>query len=358
MFLDSGRRSRDNLIPAGALRCRTGNLEIVELETRTPSVPNPKIIVLGSVNTDLVVSSPRLPAAGETVMGGNFYKSGGGKGANQAVAAARTSGLPVGFIAAVGNDDFGRHAIRQFRSENMLTQHIRMVDDYATGVALIMVDEYGENQISVASGANAALSPDDVAAIDDAFFSEASVFVACLESPIETVIAGLKRAKEAGLKTILNPAPASEEACDRELLQLVDVLTPNESEATFLSGWDEMKDLEDACIWCEQLQQRGSRRIIITRGDRGCILKEESSDVCLTPAFVVEAVDATAAGDCFNGALATGLAEGRTLLEAARFAMAAAAISVTRRGAIPSLPTREEVLQFLASDPQRSEIRL
>ena len=119
-----------------------------------------------------------------------------------------------------------------------------------------------------------------------------------------------------------------------------------------------MKDLEDACIWCEQLQQRGSRRIIITRGDRGCILKEESSDVCLTPAFVVEAVDATAAGDCFNGALATGLAEGRTLLEAARFAMAAAAISVTRRGAIPSLPTREEVHQFLASDPQRSEIRL
>lgn len=317
---------------------------------------NPKIIVLGSVNTDLVVNSPRLPTAGETVMGGSFYKAGGGKGANQAVAAARTSGLPVGFIAAVGNDDFGRNVIRQLRSENMITRHVRMVDDYATGVALIMVDDRGENQISVASGANATLSPDDVAAIDDEFFSEASVFVASLESPIETVVAGLRRAKEAGLTTILNPAPAIAEVRDRELLELVDVLTPNESEATFLSGWDEMKDLEDACIWCEQLQQKGSRRVIITRGELGCIMKDESSDVCLTAAYTVAAVDATAAGDCFNGALAAGLAEKRTLLEATRFAMAAAAISVTRRGAIPSIPTRDEVEQFLASDPERSGI--
>ena len=321
-------------------------------------MPHPKIIVLGSVNTDLVVNSPQLPTAGETVIGGSFYKASGGKGANQAVAAARTSGLPIGFIAAVGNDDFGKGAIRQLRGENIFTQHIRMIDDQATGVALIMVDERGENQISVASGANAALSPEDVARIDDEFFSEASVFVACLESPIETVVAGLKRAKAAGLTTILNPAPAHEDACDREILQLVDVLTPNESEATFLSGWDEMKDLEDACIWCEQLQQRGSDRIIITRGGKGCILKDDSSDVCLTPAFVVDAVDATGAGDCFNGALAAGLAEGKTLLEAARFAMAAAALSVTRRGAIPSLPTRQEVEEFLANDPERAQLAL
>ena len=321
-------------------------------------MPHPKIIVLGSVNTDLVISSTQLPGIGETVIGGSFYKASGGKGANQAVAAARTSGLPVGFIAAVGNDDFGKEAIRELRKENIATQHIRMADDHATGVALIMVDERGENQISVASGANAALSPDDVARIDDEFFSEASIFVACLESPIETVVAGLKRAKAAGLTTILNPAPAREEACDREILQLVDVLTPNESEATFLSGWDEMKDLEDACIWCEQLQQRGSGRIIITRGDKGCILKDDSSDVCLTPAFVVDAVDATGAGDCFNGALAAGLAEGKTLLEATRFAMAAAALSVTQRGAIPSLPTRSEVEEFMASDTVRYQLVL
>ena len=321
-------------------------------------MPHPKIIVLGSINADLVVSSAQLPTAGETVIGGSFYKANGGKGANQAVAAARTSGQPVGFIAAVGNDDFGKGAIRQLRSENIATQHIRMVDDQATGVALIMVDERGENQISVASGANAALSPEDVARLDDDFFSAASVFVACLESPLDAVVAGLKRAKAAGLTTILNPAPAQEAACDRDVLQLVDVLTPNESEATFLSGWDEMNDLEDACIWCEQLQQRGSDRIIITRGDKGCILKDDSSDVCLSPAFIVDAVDATGAGDCFNGALAAGLAEGQTLLEATRFAMAAAALSVSRRGAIPSLPTREEVEQFLASDPERSELAL
>ncbi len=321
-------------------------------------MPNPKIIVLGSVNTDLVVSSDRLPGAGETIIGGSFYKASGGKGANQAVAAARTSGLPVGFIAAVGNDDFGKGAIRQLRSENISTQHIRMVDGQATGVALIMVDERGENQISVASGANAALSPEDVDRIADDFFSEASVFVTNLESPIETVVAGLKRARASGLTTILNPAPALEDACDREVLQLVDVLTPNESEATFLSGWDEMKDLEDACIWCEQLQQRGSDRIIITRGDKGCILKDDSSDVCLTPAFVVNTVDATGAGDCFNGALAAGLAEGKTFLESTRFAMAAAALSVTRRGAIPSLPTRQEVEEFLANDPERAQLAL
>lgn len=321
-------------------------------------VPHPRIIVLGSVNADLVVSSPRLPSAGETVIGGSFYHSGGGKGANQAVAAARTSELPVGFIAAVGNDGFGRESIRQLRRENIQTQHVRMVDGCATGVALIMVDERGENQISVASGANVELSPEDVERIDDEFFSEASVFVACLESPLETVIAGLKRARSAGLTTILNPAPAIESARCREVLELADVLTPNESEATLLSGWDEMQDLEDACIWCEQLQQQGSRRIVITRGERGCILKDDSSDACLAPTFVVEAVDATAAGDCFNGALAAGLAEGQALLEAARFAMAAAALSVTRRGAIPSLPTRKEVEAFLASDPERSRLML
>ena len=314
----------------------------------------PKIIVLGSVNADLVVRSSKLPAAGETVTGGDFYQAGGGKGANQAVAAARTSGDRVGFIAAVGNDPFGREALKQFRSENIDTSQIRMRDGEPTGVALIMVDQAGENQISVASGANATLTPADVEEIDDSFFTEASVFVACLESPLETVIAGLKRAKAARLTTILNPAPAHEDVRNREVLELVDILTPNESEAAAISGWDVVEDLADVCIWCEQLQQKGGRQVIITRGSLGCMVKDETGDPCLSTAYQVEAVDSTAAGDCFNGALATGIAESRSLLQATQFAMAAAALSVTRRGAIPSLPTREEVEAFLASDPDRS----
>lgn len=316
-------------------------------------MPSPRIIVLGSVNADLVVRSPKLPAAGETVLGGEFYQAGGGKGANQAVAAARLSPDPVGFIAAVGNDAFGREAIKSFRRENLVTSQIRMLDDQPTGVALIMVDESGENQISVASGANALLTPEHVDAIEESFFSEASVFVACLESPLETVLAGLRRAKAAGLTTVLNPAPANAEIADRVVLELVDVLTPNESEARLISGWDAMDDLEDVCIWCEQLEQRGSRRLIITRGDRGCILKDEAADPCLCAAYQV---DATAAGDCFNGALAVALARQQPLLEAARFAQASAALSVTKRGAIPSLPTRDEVETFLASDPKRGSL--
>jgi len=318
----------------------------------------PQIIVLGSVNTDLVVRSPRLPVAGETVPGGEFYQAGGGKGANQAVAAARLSHAPVGFIAAVGQDAFGREAMKSFRRENLITSQIRMIDEQPTGVALIMVDETGQNQISVAAGANACLTPDAVAAVDDSFFQEASVFVTSLESPFESVLTGLRRAKSAGLTTVLNPAPACAAVSDPDVLQLVDILTPNESEATLISGWDVMDDLEDVCIWCEQLEQRGSRRLVITRGERGCVLKEESSELSLSAAFQVDAVDATAAGDCFNGALAVMLAEGATLSAATRFAQAAAALSVTKRGAMPSLPTRSEVDRFLADAPDRNSIFL
>lgn len=317
---------------------------------------SPKIIVLGSVNADLVVRSPKLPCAGETVLGGEFYQAGGGKGANQAVAAARLASSPVGFIAAVGDDAFGRELIKTFRRENLVTSQVRMLDDQPTGVALIMVDAEGQNQISVASGANSLLTPGMIEAIDAEFFADASVFVACLETPLKTVLAGLRRAKAAGLTTILNPAPACQGVASREVLELVDVLTPNETEAILISGWDVMDDLEDICIWCEQLEQRGSRRLIITRGERGCVLKDGPADPCLSAAYLVEAVDATAAGDCFNGALAVALAEEKPLLEATRFAQAAAALSVTKRGAIPSLPTRAEVDQFLASDPDRGSL--
>ena len=313
----------------------------------------PEIIVLGSVNVDLVIRSPQLPRAGETVLGGAFYEAAGGKGANQAVAAARASANPIGFIAAVGSDDFGRRSIKQLRGENILTQHVRMVDGAATGVALIMVDERGENQISVASGANSLLTPEDVAAVSAEWFAAAKVFVAGLESPIETVVAGLRRAKEHGLTTVLNPAPACEDIRDPEILRLVDILTPNETEATFLSGWDVLEDLEDVCIWCEQLQQKGSRSVVITRGERGCIVRDSVGDPSLIAPYAVNAVDATAAGDCFNGTLAVALSEGRTLLEAVRFANTAAALSVQQAGAVPSLPTRSAIDDLAAADAPR-----
>ncbi|MHC4878131.1 MAG: ribokinase [Planctomycetota bacterium] len=316
----------------------------------------PEIIVLGSVNVDLVIRSARLPRAGETVLGGTFYEAAGGKGANQAVAAARASSGTVGFVAAVGSDDFGRRSIKQLRSEGILTQHVRMIDGEATGVALIMVDEHGENQISVASGANAQFTPDDVAAVSEDWFETAKVFVACLESPIETVVAGLQRAKHHGLTTVLNPAPACEDVRDPEILKLVDVLTPNETEATFLSGWDVLEDLEDVCIWCEQLQQKGSRAVVITRSERGCVVRDSVGDPSLIAPYVVDAVDATAAGDCFNGTLAVALAEGQSLIEAARFANAAAALSVQQQGAVPSLPGRNSIDAFAASDQQRGSV--
>jgi ribokinase len=316
----------------------------------------PKIIVLGSVNVDLVIRSARLPVAGETVTGGEFYRAGGGKGANQAVAASRMSDSPVAFIAAVGNDPFGRDAIKSFRKENIATPQIHMLDDQATGVALIMVDESGQNQISVSSGANAMLTPEIVDNIDEELFQNAKVFLANLESPIETVVAGLRRAKQAGLTTILNPAPACESIRDPEILSLVDILTPNESEATFLSGWDELDDLEDLCILVEQLQQKGAKTVVVTRGEQGCFLKDGARDPNLVSAYVVDAIDATAAGDCFNGTLAAKVAQGDSILDAARFSMAAAALSVTKLGAVPSLPTRKEVDSFLAASPDRSSM--
>jgi len=308
-----------------------------------------RIIVLGSLNTDLVIRSSRLPGPGETVAGGEFFQASGGKGANQAVAAARLAAEPVSLLAAAGNDELGRAAIKQLRCDGIDTRHVRMIDGQPTGVALILVDGAGQNLISVASGANSLLTPQDIETIDQSLFDSARVFVASLESPLETVIAGLRRAKSAGLRTILNPAPAMEAAADPELLRHVDVLTPNESEATQLSGWDVCEDLEDVCIWCEQLQQRGPGQVVITRGARGCVVKDQVGDVCLVAAHSVDAVDATAAGDCFTGALAVALAEGRPLLEAVRFASAAAAVSVTRLGAQPSLPTRAEVEAFLAT---------
>lgn len=304
------------------------------------SARDASVIVLGSVNTDLVIRGPRLPWPGETVLGGVFYQAAGGKGANQALAAARAGRSPVTFIAAIGDDPLGKAALQGFQGENLDTKHIRVVPGASSGVALILVDERGENCISVASGANALLRPEDVNALPDGCWPAGGVFLAVLESPLETVVQGLNRAKRAGLTTILNPAPADTEISRSEILQQVDILTPNEGEAALLTGMP-VGDEASAVAAAKTLRQLGCGAVIVTRGAAGCVIVADT--MTSLPAHAVQAIDTTAAGDAFNGALAAALAEGETLIAAARFASRAAAISVTRIGAQPSLPRREEI---------------
>ena len=310
-----------------------------------------RIIVVGSINTDLVIRGPRLPAPGETVIGGEFYQAAGGKGANQAVAAARAALQPVTFVGAVGDDSLGKAALQRFRSENLICDYLTTVAEEPSGVALILVDEAGQNLISVAAGANAHLTVQNLDAIPEEVFLAARVFLTCLETPLFTVAAGLQRARRAGLMTVLNPAPACHEILKASLLPLVDVLTPNEGEAALLAGITTFDGGDEAAAVraARMLQAQGCKQVIVTRGSAGCLVVDEQ--VTHIPARSVLAIDATAAGDAFNGALAAALSEGRSLCEAAEWATAAAAISVTRRGAQPSLPSRAEIVDFLNGNP-------
>lgn len=312
------------------------------------------VLCLGSVNTDLVIRSSRLPHAGETVLGGEFYQAAGGKGDNQAVAAARALGIVgrVAFIGAVGNDEFGRQSRQSLVAEGIDCTYLKEVESVASGIALILVDENGENLISVASGANAHLLAADVDAIPDSLFAEAKVFLASLESPLSAVERGLARAKEHGLFTVLNPAPVSDASAMKDLLPLVDLLTPNEHELEALAG-ESASSLDAASSAAKQLQARmllsRTLQIIVTLGASGALLVDSTGTSHPIPPFPVSPVDTTAAGDCFSGCLAAAIAEGRPLAVAARFASAAASLSVTRRGAQPSLPRREEIEDFLRS---------
>lgn len=306
-----------------------------------------RILVCGSINTDMVIRGPRLPAPGETVLDGEFYLAPGGKGANQAVAAARAARSPVTFVGAVGDDTFGRDSLAGLRQENLICDFIRSIPGEASGVALILVDHAGQNLISVASGANAQLTGDDLDAVPERVWSEARVFLTCLETPLNAVVHGLKCARRHGLTTILNPAPAPPDLFPPDVLALVDILTPNESEAAAIAGLSppsESADLAGAEQAAMKLKSLGSRTVIVTLGSAGCLIAD--SEIRHVPARQVRAVDATAAGDAFNGALAVALAEEKSLRDAVDWAMSAAALSVTKRGAQPSLPHREQINVF------------
>ena len=300
----------------------------------------PKIVVVGSSNTDMVIKLDRIPRPGETIIGGDFIMAAGGKGANQAVAAARLGG-EVTFVARVGADIFGKQAIQNFQEEGINTDFIVEDQEHPSGVALIFVDQKGENSIAVASGANGRLSQQDVT-VAKVKFEEAEVLLLQLETPIETVRYAARMAAENGVKVILNPAPARE--LDDALLSYITVLTPNESETELLTGV-KVEGEESARVAAQHLRSRGVANVIITLGAQGSLIVTEDLSV-MVPTKQVQAVDTTAAGDAFNGALACAIAVGKPLEEAARFANLAGALSATRMGAQPSMPSHDELRQF------------
>jgi ribokinase len=302
----------------------------------------PRVVVVGSVNVDMVVHGRRLPGPGETVTGGEFLMAGGGKGANQAVAAARL-GANVTLVAKVGEDAFGQQSMAAFREEGITTDFVFRDPNHATGVALILVDHQGENLISVASGANHALLPADIERAAEAI-RVADVLLVQLEVPRETVVAAVQLAAKAGVPVILDPAPAPLEPLPESLLEQVTYLKPNQSEAERLSGIA-VHDEASARVAAQKLLSMGARHVVITLGSRGA-LWVSSDGSGIVSSVSVEAIDATAAGDAFSGALACALGRGEPLAQAVELANVVGALATTRQGAQPSLPTMEEVERF------------
>lgn len=300
------------------------------------------ILVLGSLNMDLIVRTPRLPAPGETILGTSFSTAPGGKGANQAVAAAKL-GAPVKMIGRVGADEFGKTLRSNLNAVGADTQYLITDNETATGIASIWVDDMGQNSIIVTPGANARVGRADVDAAAAAF-RHARVLVAQLEIPLETVQYAFQIARKHNCLTILNPAPA--QPLSRKILELTDLVIPNETEAAQLTGMT-VQDLTSAQNAANVLKQMGARRILITMGDKGAFFLDDEAPPAPVPPFAVQAVDTTAAGDAFVGALAAARARDKDWTTSLREASAAGALAATRSGAQPSLATRAELDEFL-----------
>ncbi|MGR5076489.1 ribokinase [Photobacterium swingsii] len=300
-----------------------------------------KLVVLGSVNADHVLQVASFPRPGETLHGHSYSVIPGGKGANQAVAAARL-GADVAFIACVGDDSFGLNIREAFANDGINTDAVLVEENTPTGIAMIQVAATGENSICISAEANACLTPARLAP-HHTLITHADTLLMQLETPVETITAAARVAKEANTKVVLNPAPA--QTLSDDLLQLVDMITPNETEAELLTGV-KVVDMASAQQAADVLHNKGIPTVMITLGSQGVWISQNGQGEQVT-GFRVDAKDTTAAGDTFNGALLTGLQEGKSLNDAIRFAHAAAAISVTRLGAQTSIPHRHEVKRFL-----------
>jgi ribokinase len=308
------------------------------------TVMKPKIVVVGSTNTDMVIKAAHLPAPGETILGGTFFMNPGGKGANQAVSAARLGGA-VTFISKTGNDVFGRQSVQLFEEEGIDTSCMLSDSKQPSGVALITVDDNAENCIVVASGANATLSPQDLRKAEH-LIGEAAIVLMQLEIPVETVAHVASLAAKQGVKVVLNPAPVC--SLPPELLRHVTIITPNSTEAEMLTGVA-VTDQAAAEKAARIIREQGVETVIITLGARGALVLHEDTFHHVPP-VKVKAVDTTAAGDVFNGALVVALSEGRDIPDAVAFACKASAIAVTRLGAQSSAPYRHEADTFATAE--------
>ena len=305
------------------------------------------ILVVGSINMDLVVRCPHMPGPGETVLGSDFFTSPGGKGANQAVAATRL-GAHCRLIGRVGDDDFGQTLRANLEKEQVDCRSVYLTEGASSGVAMIVIDSRGENSIVVASGANYRVTPDDVFCEDEAF-SQASVVVLQLELPLPTVRAAIEQARRHGCRVVLDPAPAPRAMAD-ELFN-VDVISPNVSEAEILLDAKPTVDRIDKVVAADLLN-RGAKVAVLKLGRRGAMLATADGQFHRIGPYRVPVVDTTAAGDAFTGALAVALARGDKLGDTVKFANAAGALACTRMGAQQAMPTLDEVMLLMTDQPQ------